>query len=209
MEENSVDKIYHYLLNMILNGELKPGDKIAEETYAELFSVSRTPIREVFRRLAANGLITIYPRRFAQVSPIEEKDLQDLGLLRIAIEDMAIRLAIYKGSQEEYDALMEIAEQCLDAGKQKNEKQRFSLDRKFHRYLIELSRNKELLNVYEDLDLKIQYILINHPESEKNSIRNLEEHIELVKMIEEGDSKKAVQIAEQHLSSFYGIKLVF
>lgn len=79
----------------------------------------------------------------------------------------------------------------------------------FYKNLIELSRNKELLNVYEDLNLKIQYILINHPESEKNSIRNLEEHIELVKMIEEGDSKKAVQIAEQHLSSFYGIKLVF
>ena len=59
--------VYHYLLDMILSMKIKPGDRIPEARIATQFGISRTPIRDAMKQLANDGILNIYPNRFAEV----------------------------------------------------------------------------------------------------------------------------------------------
>ena len=76
--EGLSEQVYNYLLLQILSNELKPGEKIAETKIAQEFNTSRTPIREAMRKLESQGLIQIFPKRYAQVANFSEKRLKIL-----------------------------------------------------------------------------------------------------------------------------------
>ena len=62
------EQVYEHLKNLILSRALKPGEKIPEAKLAAQFGLSRTPIREAIKKLANDGIVTLYPNRFAEVS---------------------------------------------------------------------------------------------------------------------------------------------
>ena len=78
--------------------ELKPGDRIPENKIAQQFGISRTPIREALRRLANDGVINIYPNRYAEVITIDPEYVSQIGQARIAIDTMLAKLAVYYGN---------------------------------------------------------------------------------------------------------------
>ena len=84
----------------ILTLELHPGDKVPETAIAKDLGISRTPVRDALRKLEADGLVNIYPNRFIEVATYDEKDIANLGVMRVAVDTMAVRLAIFRGSDE-------------------------------------------------------------------------------------------------------------
>ena len=72
------DVVFYTLRRAILTGQLKPGERLMEVHLAEKLGVSRTPIREAIRKLELEGLVTIIPRRGAEVAEITEKSLNDV-----------------------------------------------------------------------------------------------------------------------------------
>ena len=64
---NLREMVYNYLLDMILSMKIKPGDRIPEARIATQFGISRTPIRDAMKQLANDGILNIYPNRFAEV----------------------------------------------------------------------------------------------------------------------------------------------
>ena len=70
--------VFKTLRQSILTGELKPGERLMEIHLAEKLGVSRTPIREAIRKLELEGLVTMIPRRGAEVAKISEKNLKDV-----------------------------------------------------------------------------------------------------------------------------------
>ena len=117
--EGLSEQVYNYLLSQILSDELKPGEKIAEAKIAQEFNTSRTPIREAMRKLESQGLIQIFPKRYAQVATFSEKEIQDIGMIRISLDILSIKLAAIYSSKAELLNLKSIAEQCLEAFKNK------------------------------------------------------------------------------------------
>ena len=75
--ETLTDRALRQLRNLILTGELAPGERVAEAAMAERLSISRTPMREAIRVLASEGLLTVNPNRGAEVTDIDEKTLRD------------------------------------------------------------------------------------------------------------------------------------
>ena len=71
------DVVFYTLRRAILTGQLKPGERLMEVHLAEKLGVSRTPIREAIRKLELEGLVTIIPRRGAEVAEITEKSLNE------------------------------------------------------------------------------------------------------------------------------------
>lgn len=94
------DVVFKTLRKGILTGELKPGERLMEIHLANRLGVSRTPIREAIRKLELDGLVTMIPRRGAEVANITEKNLKDVLEVRQALEGLAIELACDRITEE-------------------------------------------------------------------------------------------------------------
>lgn len=196
---------YVHLLEMILNKQLMPGDRIPEVKISQELGISRTPIRDAMRRLANEGLIEIYPNRFAMVSEYSEDSIRDIGVLRIALDTMAIRLASMFSSRADCLRLKEIAENCLDAMKEGNKKLRWQYDSQFHMELATMSRNELLIKFQKELYLRVRFILLHHPNPIENEMRHLHQHLELADALMAHDDALAESIIIDHLTSFYNL----
>lgn len=201
--EGLSEQVYNYLLSQILSNELKPGEKIAEAKIAQEFNTSRTPIREAMRKLESQGLIQIFPKRYAQVATFSEKEIQDIGMIRISLDILSIKLVAINGSKAELLNLKSIAVQCLDAFRNNDGVQRRKLDSDFHKELCRISKNNLLFNMQEDLSLKFQFILMHNDFKSVNDEQHLYQHIQIVDSLIEGNIEHALQLDIQHLSEFY------
>ena len=94
----------------IVSGELEPGTVLRQEQLSEQFNVSRTPIREALRRLAALGLVSFVPNRGVRVRTISREELHEAFMVRAELEALATEVAATKMTPEEL-AELEEAEQ--------------------------------------------------------------------------------------------------
>ena len=112
---NLSEMVYHYLLDMILSMKIKPGDRIPEARIATQFGISRTPIRDAMKQLANDGILNIYPNRFAEVANWDEDLIKEIGITRAHLDNLAAKLAIFYGSNADFNRMMEHAKICLKA----------------------------------------------------------------------------------------------
>ncbi len=95
------------LREMVLSGDLQPGDRVIENRLTEELGISRPPLREAMRVLEQEGLIVQTPRKGAVVRPLTAHDIYEIVTLREEVERMAIRLGVPVRSQERLDRLRE------------------------------------------------------------------------------------------------------
>ena len=99
------DVVFNTLRQAILTGELKPGERLMEIHLANKLGVSRTPIREAIRKLELEGLVTMIPRRGAEVAQITEKSMNDVLEVRRAVDALCVELACERISDEALESL--------------------------------------------------------------------------------------------------------
>src|ERR671936_2114686 len=112
-------RVYEYLREEILSEGLPPGTELQEVALADQLGVSRGPIREAIGRLAAEGLVTVRPRRGAVVRALSKEEFLEAYQVREALEVMAVRLAVPKLSGEHVAALQGLIDEMsalADAG---------------------------------------------------------------------------------------------
>lgn len=200
---------YDYLLDMILNRQLMPGDRIPEVKIAQELGISRTPVREAMRRLANDGLIEIFPNRFAKVSEYTETTIRDIGMLRIVLDTTAVKLAGMFSSKADCLRLKSIAQKCIDAMMAGDKKQRWHYDAEFHMELARMSRNEILIKFQTELYLRVRFIMIHHINPEESEQRHLQQHLDLADALMEHDDAKAREIILDQLTSFYNLREMF
>lgn len=105
------DAVFNTLRQAILTGELNPGERLMEIRLAEKLGVSRTPVREAIHKLALEGLVTMIPRRGAEVAQITEKSMNDVLEVRRALDALCAELACDRITEEE---LVRLKEACDD-----------------------------------------------------------------------------------------------
>src|ERR1700735_2814313 len=88
------DSVYDRIRTAILHGELAPGSVMSQVVLADELGVSRTPLREALRILQSEGLVEAEPTRRVRVAPLTAKDLEQLCVMRIALESTALRISI-------------------------------------------------------------------------------------------------------------------
>ena len=104
------DVVFNTLRQAILRGELKPGERLMEIQLANKLGVSRTPIREAIRKLELEGLVLMIPRKGAEVAEITEKNMLDVLEVRRALEELAVKLACERITEEEIQELKDAAD---------------------------------------------------------------------------------------------------
>src|SRR5438874_110780 len=105
LDSTKADDIALVIEEAIVSGELAPGTVLRQEQLSEQFSVSRTPIREALRRLAALGLVSFVPNRGVRVRTISRDELHEAFLVRAELESLATEVAAEKITAEELEEL--------------------------------------------------------------------------------------------------------
>jgi DNA-binding GntR family transcriptional regulator len=105
LESTKADEIAHVLEEAIVSGELAPGTVLRQEQLSDRFAVSRTPVREALRRLAALGLVSFVPNRGVRVRTLSRDELREAFLVRAELESLATELAAARMTA---DALAEL-----------------------------------------------------------------------------------------------------
>ena len=195
-KNSQVDQILTRMRQEIIEGVLKPKEKIFEEDLAKRFSTSRSPIREAFRILESEGLITIVPRRGAYVADIDEKDIERINDIRIVLEGLAVRLACRNMTDEGVEELSRVAARMKAAGEKNDHQEYFKLNKKFHAIIYEFTRNNYLIKILSTLsELSHRYRFYVSYFSLSNQIRQLDKwHNELVEMFRKKDENQAGKI---------------
>ena len=180
----------------ILTGEFRPGQKINESEIAVNLGISRSPVREAFRILERDGLITTLPRKGSYITDISLKDLEELFEIRKILECYALD-CIKKRANKSPDKIKPMIEE-LDSNLLKKHDP-FSVISGFHYNIVEISNNSRLIELYKILAVSLRrYWLIYHIEKGQRDI-SLEHHQEIVNTLSKGDYSYAKKLMKRHL----------
>ena len=134
------EEVAEQLRQRIFRRELEPGSWIDEVKIAQQFGISRTPLREALKVLAAEGLVTMKVRRGAYVTEVSETDLADVYHLLSLLESDAAGVVAQKATDEQVKELQQLHKE-LEAARNDRDKF-FALNERFHMRLLEIAGNK-------------------------------------------------------------------
>jgi len=135
----------------ILDGRLAAGTRLVETDLAARFGVSRGPIRDALSELSRVGLTVDLPRRGTFVSSLTERDLEEVYVIRRAIEEAAVRLAVERASDDDVGALFESLSAVETAYAGDDLAAAWEADMEFHRACSRLSGNGRLMELFDRL----------------------------------------------------------
>jgi DNA-binding GntR family transcriptional regulator len=158
---NIQDAVVNGIRQMILNGQLKPGDRLRQDELAKTFDVSTMPIREALRQLQVEGLVVFRPRRGATVARFTVSDYEEIYLIREALETLACRWVAEDFSRIPIDRLKLLLEEIETVeANQDDIQRRMQLVREFFFTIFEASEKEHLLRILSNIwDLSQQYRL--------------------------------------------------
>jgi DNA-binding GntR family transcriptional regulator len=135
----------------ILDGRLAAGSRLVETDLADRFGVSRGPVRDALSELSRVGLAVDLPRRGTFVSSLTERDLEEVYVIRRAIEEAAVRLAIEAASDDDVASLFAALASVEAAYATDDLAAAWEADMAFHRAYCRLSGNRRLLELFDHL----------------------------------------------------------
>ena len=195
------DVVFNTLRQAILTGELKPGERLMEIHLANKLGVSRTPIREAIRKLELEGLVTMIPRRGAEVAQITEKSMNDVLEVRRAMDALCVELACDRITPEELQDLKKACDTFEAAVKTDDIKQIAQADVALHDIIVQATGNQRLIQLVNNLSEQMYRYRVEYLKEEQTRNLLVSEHEELVKAIREGDVQKAQDISFHHLEN--------
>jgi DNA-binding GntR family transcriptional regulator len=192
-------RAYEHLRGEILAERLAPGTELSEVALSRDLDISRGPIREAMGRLAAEGLITMRPRRRAEVRSLTTQELIDAYQVREALEVMAVRLAIPRISEADLARLEDLIDQMAGHADRQAVADYFAANVAFHETLCELSGNTKLREVHHRLEGEIGRFQARTLALRGSLDGSLTEHRAIVAAIRLRDADKAAELTAAHI----------
>jgi len=189
------------LRQRIFAHELTPGTWIDEQKLAEEYGISRTPLREALKVLASEGLVDLRPRRGCYVTEISRQDTDDIFPLIALLEGRCAAEAVKRAKPADISALKAIHEQLEAAARDGRIDAFFESNQEFHKKIQELSGNRWLLSVIQDLRKVLKLSRLHSLSLEGRLQQSLDEHRLIMGALQAGDAVKAEKLMHDHLLS--------
>src|SRR5574337_79847 len=189
------------LRQRIFSHDLKPGSWVDEQTLAEQYGISRTPLREALKVLAAEGLVTLKPRRGCYVTEISDRDLDEIFAVMALLEGQCAADCAQRASAADLAELQHLQDTLERAAREDDVDGFFEANQAFHRRVQEIADNRWLQQVIQDLRKVIKLSRHHSLLSEGRLDQSLEEHRRILAALLARDGAAAETEMRTHIGS--------
>lgn len=194
------EQIKEQLMEDIFHRKYKAGDRIVESALARELGVSQASVREALRSLIAMGFLENEPFKGTTVRSFTAEDLMEVVTVRVALETLAGQLSIKHITEEEITELEHITTDMIAASKEGDTQRRIHLNIAFHEKLVETSRNKLLVQLYNYMHFG-NWSLLTGNLSEMDPIQIATRHRILIDALKSRDPDKVARAIQEHIES--------
>src|SRR4051812_39146039 len=197
------DRAYVAIRDQLIMLEIHPNEPIDDDALASSLGVGRTPVREALKRLEGDGLVVSFPRRGTFATGMDITDLAHISEIRVQLEPLAARRAAERAPREVRAELAALAEQIVGldvTAIDRTELMRWDLT--VHRAIYRAAGNPHLEDVlvrYDNLATRIFCLFLDRLPTVD---AHVEEHVELLRAIAEGNGDRAEELALEHVIGF-------
>ncbi|WP_164462058.1 GntR family transcriptional regulator [Bacillus sp. FJAT-42376] len=201
-KQTTEQRVYIHLKEALLARKIAPGTQLVEQTISETLKVSRTPIRQAFKRLETEGLIEIIPNKGSYVVHPSKEEILSFFDMRKEFEHMAVKYGLRHIRDEDIKKLNSLLAKEQETYKNKDLNGYVNLNKEFHLYLARKSENKFLIRYMEQLlnQNNVYLFLFDvfyQVETEHNA--RAAEHEKMVKAMEEKNADELHELIDQHM----------
>lgn len=193
------DVVFNTLRQAILRGELMPGERLMEIHLAQKLGVSRTPVREAIRKLELEGLVVMIPRKGAIVADITISDLEDVLEVRMALEELAVKHACRRVSQEQLAQMRQLSGEFRRTLSSDDVGRCAQADMDFHDAIYAATGNRRLVQILNNLREQMYRYRMEYLKDRESHHILVREHEEILNALEERNEELALEITCQHI----------
>ncbi len=190
--QTAKESAFNQLQQWIIDGTLKPGERLADSELAQALGVSRTPIRESLQLLEVRGFVKMYPGKATQVTEVEKDSINELLPPLAALQALAAELAAPRISAEMIRELKQLNDDFAAAVRKEDYFTALKIDEDFHQLIVDAAANSYISSITESLQAHVRRLFFH------NSIilteKSIEEHEEIISMLREDRAEQASSI---------------
>lgn len=192
-------EISNRLRQMVLEGQLQPGAKINEKALTEQFGVSRTPLREALKVLAAEGLLDLIPHRGAVITRQSEAELAEVFCVLAALEGLAGELAAQNASDGTLQEIAEMTQALRRTFEEADRPTYFRINQAIHKTILAAAGNDTLLRSHELLAYRVQRARYQANLTAERWRAAVEEHEAITEALRARDAERSGRLMKDHL----------
>lgn len=186
---------------LIVSGELAPGTKVPEKALCAQFGVSRTPLREALKVMAAEGLVRLEPNRGAWVTLVTVAEVEEVFPVLGALEALAGEMACKTMSDDEINAIRILHEQMERSYETRDLDAYFTINQKIHGAILAAARNETLTTLCQALAVRIQRARYLANMSEERWYTAVQEHKQILQYVLARDGENLGRTLLQHMDT--------
>lgn len=193
------EKVYDTLKQMIIDGVIKPGERIIETEYSNKFQISRTPIREAIRMLELEGLVESQTTGGVIVKTLTRVEISEIYKIRIALESLIIEEIIKKINNQDIKKLEKVLKNTKKAFEVKDIEKVFSLFTEFNQILYDIASLPKVTGMINNINLylkRFRKLSIDNPSRKEEAF---EDHVQILEAIKNKELSTAISINRMHL----------
>lgn len=194
-----------HIREMIENGELLSGSRIPERELCERFDISRTPLREALKVLAAEGLIHLTQNRGARVVKLTREDIKHMFQVLGNLESLAGELACARMTDAEFAEIRALHYQMLAHYERHEVAEYYKLNRQIHETIVALARNPVLSQIYESLAGRVQRSRYMADMPRQRWSEAVQDHERMLEALAARDGTRLAEIMRSHLDHKFDV----
>lgn len=192
------EQIKEFLLDQIVKGKIKPGERLVESRIAAQMETSQAPVRDAIRELGMVGIVEIRRNKGAVVRAFDREELAQIYAVRAELEGMAVELAARLQPHEVGTELLQLCDRMEAATKTDNVASFVKLNHAFHRAIVLSSNNRPLVEIWDRLDIQSRTAM-NVMGSENNFATIHADHRAIAEAVSQARGSEARQRLVAHV----------
>jgi DNA-binding GntR family transcriptional regulator len=193
------DEVVARLRHILTEGEIAPGSRIPERELCESLSVSRTPLREALKVLAAEGLVVLLPNRGSRAARLTKKDVKELFEVCEALEATAGELAGSRMTDEQVREIAELQSRMVEHYEARDLLAYYRCNRQIHEAIVRAADNAVLAAFYESVSGRIRRARFITPMTAEHWALAIAEHEGILNALQRRDGGGLAHILRNHL----------
>lgn len=193
------EQVAQRLRQMLLEGRIAPGAKLNERELSELLRVSRTPLREAIKMLAAEGLVELLPNRGAIAVSLTEEDVLHTFEVMAGLEGLAGELAAQRVTDAELSELQAMQFEMMAAYTRRDLSTYYAINARIHSAIATAARNPVLAQVYQQVNARLQALRFRSNQDGEKWKRAVKEHERMIEALAARDAAAMREVLQLHL----------